>query len=110
MVEKFFLALDYNKSIKADERAHALTASLRMSFGPRFVAENLGFKFNQDMIVPQMPYNWSSDRRKNIFADMKLSCDPDCGRWEINKLKKALPSLSYITISATLGETLLKNM
>lgn len=110
MVEKFFLALDYETHAEALEKGADAVDYLFEKYGPNFVATHLGVKINEDLLTGPIPKNYRELKAKkycSIFADKKISHGADTGRRIIERLKRLLP-IDYVTVSANLGTDILR--
>ena len=114
MVEKFFLALDYDTDDEVIEKARGSVAVLRSEFGEDFVHGQVGVKLNQDAFTGPIDPRYRkefSDAGIPIFADLKVA--HGAGTWEriLDKItgedEGNLP-IRYATAAAGLGPTILK--
>ena len=117
MVEKFFLALDYETHEQAKNTAWRTSRFLEKEYGKEFVKTRTGLKINQDLLTgvlsrDEQNYlsNLGFERERmgcQIFADMKISHGSDTGTRIIERVKNAIP-LDYVTVATDLGTDILK--
>jgi orotidine-5'-phosphate decarboxylase len=117
MVEKFFLALDYETHKQAKDTAFSATKFLEKQYGEEFVRTRTGLKINQDLLTgvlsrEEQDYLGNirflrNERGCQIFADMKISHGGDTGLRIIERVKNALPT-DYITVATDLDLKILK--
>lgn len=107
MVEKFFLALDYETDNDIYRNGSAALEFLEKEFGRDFVRERIGVKLNVDALTGTIDSRYRTFR--NIFGDLKISHGPDTGKRLITKIveQEKLP-ISYVTVSANFGPEILK--
>ncbi|MFQ6054789.1 MAG: orotidine 5'-phosphate decarboxylase / HUMPS family protein [Methanosarcinales archaeon] len=108
MVDKFFLALDYETVDDVVSKGSSALYFLLCEYGRDFIPR-LGVKINQDLLTGPIDkrYRKFNDEGYSIFADMKISHGYGTGRRIIKRLLKHLP-IDYVTVSANLGRGILK--
>jgi len=109
MIEKFFLALDYEKPDDVVEKGWKALRFLEKQYSRRFTEEMLGVKINQDQLTGSIDRRFKKFRHDGypIFADMKISHGSGTGKRIIRRLLRDL-SMNYVTVSATLGREILE--
>jgi orotidine-5'-phosphate decarboxylase len=107
MVEKFFLALDYETDDDVYKKGSAAIDFLGSEFGKDFVEQRIGVKLNVDALTGSIDPRYKVFR--NIFGDLKISHGADTGKRLIAKIveHEKIP-LSYVTVSANFGPEILR--
>lgn len=107
MVEKFFLALDYETDDDVYRNGSTAIEFLEKEFGRDFVRERVGVKLNVDALTGAIDPRYRAFR--NIFGDLKISHGADTGKRLIAKIveHEKLP-VSYVTVSANFGPEILR--
>ena len=104
MVEKFFLALDFDTADKAVENGTNAFGYLSRNYSGNFVEDRVGVKLNQDLLTGHIDPRY---RMFNpVFADLKISHGADTGERILDQLESYLP-IRYVTVSANLGKIML---
>ncbi|MDI6798775.1 MAG: hypothetical protein QMD12_02145 [Candidatus Aenigmarchaeota archaeon] len=107
MVQKFFLALDYETADEVYTKGSTAIGFLENEFGKDFVEQRIGVKLNVDALTGAIDPRYRAFR--NIFGDLKISHGADTGKRLIAKIvdHEKIP-LSYVTVSANFGPEILK--
>lgn len=111
MVEKYFLALDYDSADDATKIGLSAISNIEKKFGKDFVAKNVGVKINEDLVTGPI-YEGLGALGKygagaSIFVDKKIGHGYDTGERIIENLSKHLP-VDFVTVSAALGTEILE--
>ena len=105
MVEKFFLALDYEKPDDIVAKGLGAIDFLENKYSKSFVEKRVGVKINEDMLTGKIDERFKDFKDKrgcSIFADKKISHGSDTGRRIMERLLGQLPT-EYVTVSANMG-------
>lgn len=115
MVEKFFLALDYQSAVDVLMNGIDAIKFLENGYGKNFVQDRVGVKINEDMlgkikeIKKQERFKEFYEKKGcTIFADRKISHGADTGKRIIGNLLEWLPA-DYVTVATDLGSGVLKD-
>jgi len=121
MVEKFFLALDYETRLLAENAATHAFDFIGRQYGKDFIKSKMGVKINQDLVTG---FGARDDDKEyddslfslllekqalgyQIFTDMKIAHGADTGKRIIKRTKEFLP-MDYVTVATDLGPQVLR--
>lgn len=105
MVEKYFLALDFDTE-KIESIGNNALDVLENEFGSDFVRRKLGVKLNDYALRGDFSSYAVFNERCEIFADIKIFHGAGTGYKIIEEVTKRLP-INYVTVSSYLGERIL---
>lgn len=113
MVEKFFLALDYEEGSKAVEAGEYAMGILRKRFGSGFVDGTngngrVGLKLPPNLLVEPIGHHLAYFcRDRPNFLDAKFNDDPVGSERYLARVASILP-VSYATIAASMGAHMMR--